>query len=173
VSVPLALSVVKAPVLAEVAPIDVLLIVPPPMVADGVLSDENAPLLVETEPIGPGAENVAPPSVTALMVALHPKPEPAVYTSADEEPTQFETETAVGVAVDPVLLPRTVFAPIGAKLDDPHAGALDGPVETIDCPAADPAGLSNWIGVSVAPNAIDVSARSAAAKSRIRFIVNP
>lgn len=166
---PVAEIVVNAPELAEVAPTEVLLIVPPPMVADGVLIDENAPLLVETEPIGPGAENVAPPSVTALIVALQPKPEPAVYTSADDAPTQFETETAVGVAVDPVELPSSVLAPIGANVDDPHVGALDGPVETIDCPAVDPAGCNSWMGLSVVA-AAENDRSAAVMPARIRFI---
>ena len=64
--------------LAALAPIAELSIVPPPIVADGVLIDENAPVLDETEPIGPGDENVAPPRVIALMVALQPNPDPAV-----------------------------------------------------------------------------------------------
>ncbi|EEF26024.1 conserved hypothetical protein [Ricinus communis] len=110
------------------------LIVPPPIVADGVVSDENAPLLVETEPIGPGAENVAPPSVTALMVALQPKPVPAVYTRADEAPAQFGTATAAGFAIDPVTFASTVFAACAASEPTeilPHAGAVPEPVETI------------------------------------------
>jgi hypothetical protein len=74
----LADSVVNFPVLAAVAPIAVLSIVPPPMVADGALIDEKAPVLVDTEPIGPGAAKDAPPSVKALMLALQPNPEPAV-----------------------------------------------------------------------------------------------
>lgn len=65
--------VVNAPVLGEVAPTVVPLIAPPPIVAEGVLTEEKAPLLVETDPIGPGAEKVAPPRVTAFIAALQLK----------------------------------------------------------------------------------------------------
>jgi hypothetical protein len=71
-----AARVVKDPVEAEVAPTDVALMVPPPMVAEGVLTDENEPVLVEVDPIGPGAAKVAPPRVSALIVALQLNPEP-------------------------------------------------------------------------------------------------
>jgi hypothetical protein len=70
--------VVNLPVLDAVAPMAVLLIVPPPIIADGALIDENDPVLVDTEPIGPGDANVAPPSVIALILALQPNPDPEV-----------------------------------------------------------------------------------------------
>ena len=51
---------------------------------------------------------------------------------------------AVGVAVDPVAFPITVFAAMAAipfTPTPPHAGALDEPVDTIACPELDPVGL--------------------------------
>jgi hypothetical protein len=74
----LAERVVKAPVLGEVAPIVVASMAPPPIIAEGVLTEENAPVLVETDPMGPGDEKVAPPRVKALILPLQLNPEPLV-----------------------------------------------------------------------------------------------
>jgi hypothetical protein len=48
-----------------------------------------------------------------------------------------------------------------------HAGAVVGPVEAITCPEVEPAGLSNWIGVVVAPNAS--AEKSASTHKKIFF----
>jgi hypothetical protein len=84
-------------------------------------------------------------------------------------PTQLGTETAVGDADEPVAFATTVLAACGNRepaVTVPQAGAVLAPVETIACPAVDPAGFSSWTGFSVAAKTVDESASSAAAKSR-------
>ena len=70
----------------------------------------NAPVLAVVLPIGPGAANVALPSVAALMAPLQVNPVLVVHVSAPLEPLQFGTASAVGLALEPVPLPTTVFA---------------------------------------------------------------
>ncbi|AOJ50287.1 hypothetical protein A8H32_11735 [Burkholderia thailandensis] len=113
-----------------------------------------------------------PLDVSAIELA-HVKPVPAVQRSALFVPLQLGIATAVGLAVAPVAFASTEFAPIGDRLPAPilpHAGAVLGPVDTMAWPEVDPAGLSSWIGASVAPNARDESASSA--DTRIRFMVS-
>jgi hypothetical protein len=69
--------------------------------------------------------------------------------------------------VPPWLTASVPVTPVSGT--PPHSGAVVGPVDTIACPALDPAGFSNWIGLSVAPN---VSAeKSASAPAKMRFIL--
>lgn len=80
------------------------------------------------------------------ILELQPNPEPLVHCSACAAPLQPVTATAVGVALDPVALPMSVFAPIAAmpfRPTPPHAGAVDAPVDTIACPLLEPLGLSS------------------------------
>lgn len=68
------------------------------------------------------------------MLELQPKPVPLVHCNACAAPLQPVTDTAVGVALDPVALPIRVFAPIAAiplRPTPPHAGAVAEPVDTI------------------------------------------
>lgn len=53
-----------------------VVVVAPPLrdATPEALSVVNAPVLAVALPIGPGAANVAPPSVAALMALLHPMP---------------------------------------------------------------------------------------------------
>jgi hypothetical protein len=68
--------------------------------------------------------------------------------------------------VPPWLTASVPVTPVNGT--PPHSGAVVGPVDTIACPALDPAGFSNWIGLRVAPN---VSAeKSASAPARILFM---
>lgn len=103
---------------------------------------------------------------------LQLKPVPDVYRSALEDVLQLGMDTADGEADDPVEFARTVFAatverpPTGTP---PHAGDVDGPVETITCPVDEPAGFSNVTGTVVAASA--ATERSAAsAPIMLRFI---
>lgn len=80
--------------------------------------------------------------------------------------------TAVGEALDAVMFATTVFAACAASavaVTLPQAGAVLDPVETMACPADEPAGLINWTGIVVAAiAATELSAASAPV--RIRFI---
>ncbi|KVT62182.1 hypothetical protein WK54_07685 [Burkholderia ubonensis] len=91
-----------------------------PFVDEGVMRPValivvNAPLLAVVDPIEPGAANVAPPSVAALMLVLQPNPVPKVYETALLDVEQLVMLSAVRFAVEPVALPRTVFAPTCAR----------------------------------------------------------
>ncbi|HEP6287571.1 TPA: hypothetical protein VDA67_006054 [Burkholderia vietnamiensis] len=111
--------------------------------ADNVV---KAPVLAVVEPIGPGAANVVPPSVAALMLVLHVNPVLVVYVNALEPVLQLGIATAVGDALDAVTLATTVFAAWATSPDAvtfDQCGALDAPVDTIACPAVDPDGLSS------------------------------
>ena len=70
----------------------------------------KVPLPAVVPPMAPGAANVAPPSIEALIVVLQPKPVPEVAVSALEDVLHDGTETAVGLALDPVMFAITVFA---------------------------------------------------------------
>jgi hypothetical protein len=121
-----------------------------------------------------GDVKVWPPSCAAFTAALQVKPVLVVQLSALADVLQLGIAKAVGLADDAVALASTVFAACAARdapETAPHAGALDAPVDTIACPAVEPAGLSSWIGLSVAPNAIEESASSAIERSR--FIFSP
>lgn len=130
-------------------------------VPDTVLLAEsvvNAPVLAVVEPTGPGAANVAPPSVAALTLVLQVKPELVVQFNALADVLQLGIANAVGLALDAVAFASTVFAAIAAMPltpMPPHAGALEAPVETIACPLLEPVGFSNCTGLSVVPKAID------------------
>lgn len=71
-------------------------------------------------------------------------PVPVVQRSALLDVLQLGIANAVGLATAPVAFAITVFAGTGdselAMIFD-HAGAVLGPVETIACPAEEPAGL--------------------------------
>nr|CCA83790.1 conserved hypothetical protein [blood disease bacterium R229] len=158
-----ACTVVKRPVDAVVAPTLVPLIVPPLMVAVlveialsvavlVVLSVVNAPLPGVVLPIAPGAANVALPSVDALIAVLQLNPLALVHRRALELVLQLGTGTAAGDALEPVAFPSSEFAAMGESEPAPmlpQYGAVLGPVETIACPEADPAGFKSWIGVLV------------------------
>jgi hypothetical protein len=118
----------------------------------------NAPVDAVVEPTGPGAANVVPPSVAALMLELQANPDPLVHFRALAEVLQLGTESAVGDAVDPVPLPIIVFADWVARsaavtspvaVNDPVTVglAIDGdvartgppdPVAALDRPVATP-----------------------------------
>lgn len=143
---------------------------PAPLTVDEADRVVNAPVLGVVLPIGPGAANVVPFSVAALTVELHPNPDPTVQFKALVDVLQDGIVRAVGTPTVPVELPITLLAAMVARdtVYDPEAaltampdpaitdetiddqpGAVDGPVETIACPADDPAGLSSWIGFRV------------------------
>lgn len=92
------------------------------------------------------------PLVSAKAVP-HDRPVLVVYCSALFAVLQLGTAKAAGAALDPVKLPSTRFAAIGARaLDEtaPQVGTALGPLETMACPAVEPVGLSNCTGVVVA-----------------------
>lgn len=101
--------VIVAPELESVLSVAVLLAV----------SVVNAPELAVADPIGPGAANVAPLSVAALIAELHAKPDALVHCSALVEVLQLGMATAVGDALDAVALARTVFAACVASAGNP------------------------------------------------------
>lgn len=77
----------------------------------------NAPELAEVDPIAPGAANVVPPNVAALIEALQTKPVPLVQFNALDAELQFGIETAVGDALEPVAFATTVFAAWAEKAE--------------------------------------------------------
>jgi hypothetical protein len=73
------------------------------------------------------------PEVSANVVP-HDRPVPLVYFSALLAVLQLATANAAGAALEPVKLPSTVLAAIGANVPDEidaHPGAELGPVDTI------------------------------------------
>jgi hypothetical protein len=96
-------------------------------------------------------------------------PLPLVYFSALFVVLQLGSATAVGLALDPVAFATTVFAacaPRPLSVTPPHAGGVEGPVETMACPAVEPAGFRSCTGLSVA--AIAPAAASENASEAIR-----
>jgi hypothetical protein len=107
--------------------------------------------------------------VIGTTAALHTNPVPDVHCNALVEALQLGIENAVGDALEPVTFATTVLAACAARDDAAtfdHVGVLDAPVDTIACPLVEPAGLSNWMGLSVVPNAADVTSESKAINSR-------
>lgn len=171
----LALNVVNAPLFAEVLPIDggdaKYEENPVPLTAPLALSAVNAPLPGVVPPIAPGDANVAPPSCAAFTAELQVKPVFDVHVSALALVEQLGTATAVGLALDAVALAITLFAAMAAipfTPTPPHAGAEEPPDDTIAWPLVEPAGLNNWIGTVVAPNAADAKS---AAIDKYRFFI--
>lgn len=112
------------------------------------------------------------PLVSANVVP-HDSPVPLVYFRALLAVLQLGSAAAVGAAEAAVVLAMTVFAAIGPSavaVTAPQAGAVLGPVDTIACPAVEPAGLSSCTGESVA--AVEASAAMARDMPRkIRFML--
>jgi hypothetical protein len=78
---------------------------------------------------------------------------------------RFVSADAEDVApVPPFAIARV--PPIPDRVTVAHVGAVEAPAEVTTWPAVNPAGLTSWIGVSVAPNPSEANAKSAAAKSR-------
>lgn len=94
---------------------------------------------------------------------------PLVYCRLLPLALQLGTAFAIGTAAEPVVLAKTELAAIDPRLAVPHAGAEEGPVEVITWPLLEPAGLSNWIGVSVA--APTEAAPHARRNAPIRFMI--
>jgi len=95
-------------------------------------------------PMAPGAANVAPPNVAALMPELQENPVPLVHSRALVDALQLGTAKAVGVAVLAVPLPSTVFAPCVARPvrgTTCQVGALPEPFEMMACPPVEPDGF--------------------------------
>ena len=111
--------------------------------------------------------------VVSARLAPHEKPLLLVQSSALFVPLQLGTDSAVGDAVDAVALPITVLAATGvspAATIVCHDGGVVAPVETIACPAVDPAGFNNWIGDNVAA-VVDREKSAPSTPMRNRFMV--
>lgn len=89
---------------------------PDPLTVLLALRVVKAPVEAVVDPIGPGAANVAPPSVAALTEVLHANPVLVVQLSALADVEQLGIANAVTFAVDPVAFARTVFAACCARL---------------------------------------------------------
>ena len=107
-------SVVNLPAAAVVLPIDGgdarYVEKPAPLTVLLAESVVNVPVDAVVEPTGPGAANVAPPSVAALIDPLQIMPAPFVYPRAFAAPVQPGIEYAATFAVEPVAFARIVFA---------------------------------------------------------------
>jgi hypothetical protein len=88
---------------------------PAPLTVPLAESEVNAPVLVVVDPMGPGAANVAPPSVAALMDVLQAAPDPLAHVSALDAVLHPGMGKAVGLALEPVAFARIVFAACAAK----------------------------------------------------------
>lgn len=109
------------PVVRDVAcvtvPPDPVVYPTPPAPEDNMLEADNvvnAPVEAVVDPIGPGAANVAPPSVEALTAVLQPNPVFVVHVTAEAEVLHDVIDNAVGEADPFVALPTTVLVPIAA-----------------------------------------------------------
>ena len=142
------------------------------VVSDGDVPNTAAPVPVSSDSTPSNCAEVVEANCDRLLlvsanVVPQEKPVPLVYFSALFAVLQLGSATAVGAAVDPVVLAIAVFAPTGASEPAttlPHAGAVLAPVETMAWPDVDPAGLSSWTGVVVAAEA--TAQNSAAASAR-------
>ncbi|WP_186425099.1 hypothetical protein [Cupriavidus metallidurans] len=128
------------------------------VVSDGDVPNTAAPVPVSSDSTPANCADVVAancdrlPDVSANVVP-QTGPVPLVHCKALFAVLQLGMATAVGAALDPVLLPTSVFAEIGARLAADTAaqpGAVLGPFDTMACPAVEPAGLISCGGTVVA-----------------------